>query len=691
MQNRAGIKELLDYEPAPGNLVAPAEPPEPETAPHRLRLLVSWGDLTQVSADVHLTGHYQGVMPVAAELALDRAISQRLGRSIIAEHTRRGWLDGRLGEVSYFPSASGVVRLAAVAGLGRHGTFNQRRGTLLYSSLLSELALVPQVQRAASVLVGSGAGNLRIAEAIAALVDGFTAALPRLVDPVPALQEVVLVEIDHLRAQQMLLALQQALSDRGDVGLDLADEVRTDPGGTVSDAAAAVYSIMALATLSTPPGDGSVAPQDDARVGSPAGALAAVLDGVEGGIRPLVEGRLKELAGLPVREVDRRIRSADGFGSAFDREDKTNSEKPVRISVLSGPDSLRWAALSDQASVPERQVPRMQVFDELVDRLNEPTERDLERLPEWLTRMVIPTEFQQVISDRAPLILELDRRTAPLHWEFLSDLGGGAGDGEPLVVRIPIARQLRTGYARVPIEPLAGQTFRALVVGDPGAGPDALPGARIEALRVASRLRELGLEVAAYIGPPSQAREEELADIPPATHLEVLGELLSGRYDLVHFCGHGTVNVQDTDQPPGWVFADGLITARELSQLVEAPRMVIANACYTSVLSEADAVAPLGASPQAQLTPGLADEFLRAGAVHYVGAAWRTHDAAGVTFAETFYAKLFGQGTTIGGAMCAARRAVHARQQTWGATWAAYQHYGDPTDGLPTGSRRITG
>ena len=36
---------------------------------------VVWGDITRAKGDVHAVGHYDGVVPQYAELALDRAIS----------------------------------------------------------------------------------------------------------------------------------------------------------------------------------------------------------------------------------------------------------------------------------------------------------------------------------------------------------------------------------------------------------------------------------------------------------------------------------------------------------------------------------------------------------------------------------------------------------------------------------------
>jgi hypothetical protein len=236
--------------------------------------------------------------------------------------------------------------------------------------------------------------------------------------------------------------------------------------------------------------------------------------------------------------------------------------------------------------------------------------------------------------------------------------------------------------------------LRALVIGDPGGSNASLQGAREEAKHVAKTLRELGVHVEAYIGPPSAPREDDLADIPPATRLEVLGELLSGRYQLVHYSGHGAFDAVHPQGRAGWVFADGLITARELAQLTEPARMVFANACYTSVLGRnasagdgtdrdntAPAAAP-GTPSEPSLTPGLADEFLRAGVVHYIGTAWPIDDAAGVEFAHKFYDQLLGRGASVGKAMCAARNAVWQKHEKWGLAWAAYQHYGDPTDSL---------
>ena len=71
----------------------------------RLRVEVVWGDITQAAGDVYAVGHYEGVQPQRAELALDEAVSGPRQRRhlVITDQTRRGILRGGLGDVAFFP------------------------------------------------------------------------------------------------------------------------------------------------------------------------------------------------------------------------------------------------------------------------------------------------------------------------------------------------------------------------------------------------------------------------------------------------------------------------------------------------------------------------------------------------------------------------------------------------------------
>ncbi|MFG2825839.1 CHAT domain-containing protein [Kitasatospora sp. NPDC048365] len=702
------ISDLLDRPPIPANPGpaagpdTPAQPPADTVPTRSLTVTVVWGDLVEQPADVHLTGHYQDVAPAAAELALDHAISSG-PRNVITEHTRHGWIDAALGEVTYFPARSGTVRSAAVIGMGRLGTFTERRSVQLYESLLSELLGLGHVRTAATVLVGSGAGNLQVPQVARAMIGGFGAALRGAVgaragapDGAPvALTDVYVVEIDRLRAAQLLRAL--AEEARRVPAVHVTTALASAPGGGLSRSSAAVYAVTGLTRLAraaaTAPATAADAP---AGGNSDGAALAGVLAALDPEVREPIRRQLVRLAELDVTDLALSVRPST---------DLYSGSMPVRISVLSGDGGFRWAALTERATVPERQVPvDADLLRQLVARLTGPTLDDAATLPDLLSRLVVPLDFQRLISDEASLELELDRETAAVPWEFLTDLQEGSSEPRaPLAVRTPLARRLRTGYARVATDSRAGEPLRVLVIGDPGDPEKGmqLRGAREEAKAVHEVLQQLGVQSRLFIGAANALREP---GAEPATRLDVLRTLLRGEYQIVHYCGHGTFDDSGTVRRSGWVFADGLLSAQELAQLDRPPRMVVANACWSARLAGGAAAPgatgadPVAAERQATLIPSLADEFLRAGVTHYIGAGWQVPDQQGIGFARTFYtellAPLIGRAPGgVGDAVKAAReqmfktRDLH-RSATdpgtpeplgWSA-WAAYQHYGDPAD-----------
>jgi hypothetical protein len=224
------------------------------------------------------------------------------------------------------------------------------------------------------------------------------------------------------------------------------------------------------------------------------------------------------------------------------------------------------------------------------------------------------------------------------------------------------------------------------VIGDPGDPAKGwnLPGARIEALRVAEILKARGVEeVACYVGALNDPEQRSLG-VPPATRIDVLDRLLEGGWDILHYAGHGDFLPDEADRA-GWVFQDGLLTSRELEQMDTAPRLVVANACLSSLTSSKGPGGSVVAKSDAQLVATLADEFFRRGVRDYVGTAWEVNDEGAILFAEALYEALLA-GTngdrSLGAAMLKARRALAEREAVFGALWAAYQHYGDPTASL---------
>jgi hypothetical protein len=691
------IDELLD---SPG-AAAPPPPkrpkaPQPTTpvadrAPVEVRVV--WGALTRVAADVHVAGHYQGVMPTSAEGALDAAISgPDPSRRIIAEHTRRQWFLGDFGHVNYFPSSDGVVKVAAVAGMGRPGTFTEARCRRLAQNLLVELCALGRAKRVATVGIGSGAGNLSFDQTARALAAGFADALQsgRMKSPCTHID---VVEYDRLRAERFLAAFEAAVAGLEDQ-LTLVSELATGEKGEVSFASASIYALREIARCSA--------------AGDPATDVLAQALAVLGG-SDLAAQILRRLA-----ETD-PVALVSGAEVTFPQGRDGDVPDPVRISVLQETNgtSMRVAAITGTATVPERQIQTdPKLIEQIVRRMSPPASTDLNWLAPLMSRMVLPGDLQTLISVDAPLVFEVDRHTAQIHWELVVDLIRSSstaieGTNRPLVLQTSVSRQLRTTYSRVPaVDVQISDGLNVLVIGDPGPETLQLPEARAEALAVYETLFGLGVNVTALIGaPPKDAgpgapprpapapRAPSGKNGPPsptsAGRLDVLRELLPGKYQIVHYCGHGTFDADDATRA-GWVFEDGLLTARELAQLGTPPRLVVANACFTARLAGLAPGQPgrptTVAGREAQLAPSLADEFFRSGVSHYVGAAWKVADADAKVFSVTFYKQLLGAArATMGEALTQARNAVWESHpdvpiERRGTTWAAYQHYGDPGD-----------
>ena len=95
-----------------------------------------------------------------------------------------------------------------------------------------------------------------------------------------------------------------------------------------------------------------------------------------------------------------------------------------------------------------------------------------------------------------------------------------------------------------------------------------------------------------------------------------------------------------------------------------SPELVFINSCYNGRIG----VTPLAA--------GLARTLIDIGVRAVVAAGWPVGDAAAKAFAESFYASMT-RGVTFRDAVAQAR--VKTAAAEIGATWAAYQCYGDPT------------
>jgi hypothetical protein len=150
----------------------------------------------------------------------------------------------------------------------------------------------------------------------------------------------------------------------------------------------------------------------------------------------------------------------------------------------------------------------------------------------------------------------------------------------------------------------------------------------------------------------------------------------------VHYCGHGDFDEKDPTAT-GWLFEGGLLRAREIERIQQAPRLIVANACLSGRVSDQRENGRPVRRPgeETALLPSLADEFFRRGVRDYVGTAWEVNDEGAIEFATTLYSNLLAS-STLGAAMLEARKKLHESSDEYDALWAAYQHYGDPNTTL---------
>jgi hypothetical protein len=639
---------------------------------------VVWGDITRVVGDVYTVGHYQGILPQNAELALDRAVSGLLGASrpaargddrlVITQHTRRGTLRGALGDIDYFPWGDPAHRgrTVAVAGMGYPGTFGLTALRRLIRELAVGVSLLPNVQTMCTVLIGSGEGTLTIPEAVRGLVDGLIEAFSDIKPRTGAgdvkpgtdtpdrkrVNKLCIVEMQRGRAEEIHRAVTRAVEHApGRLALRVAPElVRTDHGAVSNQDALA--ELLSAAASAAGAADGSATRSgvealiESMRDDSSRGATAR-------------DAELHQRARAALADLRTRGRVRVSWGEAA----LSGGKVPTRISALEEGGVLRLAAITETATVPERIVsvdPKL--IDEIVATINDPDKDPPPNLATFLLRLFLPREFRSELLKDGPFVYDLDRRTAQIHWEMLArDVASGSPD-PPLSVQVAVARQLRTTYSPPPGEVRRPEgRLRALIIGDPGDPEKGhnLPGAREEALSVRKILTDRGVDVTALIGASSASRRDLPPDALPATRSEVLNHLMHGRFDILHYCGHGGFVADDPARTAGWLFAGGLLTAREIERLEEVPALIVANACLsgrTSQVLEGERRVEQARS-EAGLLPSLADEFFRLGVRNYVGTSWEVSDIGAVAFAKVFYNRLLGDGAAIGEAVLAGRKA----------------------------------
>jgi pimeloyl-ACP methyl ester carboxylesterase len=148
----------------------------PMHTPISLHVEIVPGDIRNIKTPAVVVGHYRGVPPVRAVGALDEALQFWISKAV-----KRGMIGGGLGEVFLIPCLQKTIAADTVilAGMGEYGRFNREDVDLLFANVTYGVTALGW-REFATVVVGSGEGNLSLEQAIEGMLEGVGSALRRL-------------------------------------------------------------------------------------------------------------------------------------------------------------------------------------------------------------------------------------------------------------------------------------------------------------------------------------------------------------------------------------------------------------------------------------------------------------------------------------------------------------------------------
>ena len=704
-----------------------------------LLMEVVWGDITRVPGDLYVVGHYNGVEPQGAELALDRHVVSRMPegrrgseRLTLTRLSHFGQLSPDFGDIEFFPGTqrgdptnSATV---AIVGMGFPGTYTRAKHRELMSRMAMKVMSLPDVCILNMVLIGSGEGTLRVWEALDGLLAAMLSFAPRIDEGVPSrLNTLRIVERDLGKARAIHAELEaraswfQPMLAAERVHVTVTPEVVGVPDASHAHRQLSQSNLFALlmAAASSTKGEEAACAlraqldaEHDAHRSVTADQLRAALKDASAMLGEQFtamesrradtlspEQRARSGLTVPSRPLARPRRPVDLLRVKVEGFDGPFGDTPVRLSYVRAPDGVRVAAITDMATVAQRVIPvDFALVHEQIEMIQrdapEASEDQVMQAARLLRRLLVPPDLRALLNGASQLVLDVDRDMAAVPWEVMQVdaddmMVTGCADLEPAVVHLglarPVARQLRTTLSPSSTTVTTGRgPLRALIVGDPGdpARGDALPGARREALAMAALLSSQQVHVDLLLGSPGHS-DGQVA----ATRSAVI-DMLSRRaapYDILHYCGHGVFDPADPAES-GWLFADGVLGPNELRLALEmgAPPLILANACLSGRLAEPTPKPGASAADtwtEHGLVPGLADVMLQYGARNFIGTCREISDEGAVRFAEVFYRRVLPNETEaepVGASLLAARDALYAERKTYGSLWSTYQHYGNP-------------
>ncbi|WP_224368088.1 CHAT domain-containing protein [Hyalangium versicolor] len=583
--------------------------------------------------DAVSVGHYLGVVPQRAERALDEEISRALmaqrGRGseqleesdlLLTQYSERGVLRGELGQPFFVNDPRSPGRLIVLAGMGIPGRFGMPELTVTVRELFWSLSRMGK-KHLATVLIGSGEGNLSVEEAVRAWIRGVQQVTSG--SDMALLQRITFVEVDGTKAR----ALQEAL--RGEVA-----RLRMDPRLELD------FEELPAAELRRKLQPPKSPPTHQRSERNPVPTRVTLgLEHKRYQFAAITEG-----AAIPERVVP-----IDPLLVMQANDELAAEWKPVKqlyhgqfLEKLLVPAELRSEFYR------HRENPVVLMLDASTARIH------------WEALAQSDAEVPaSELSDNQEAVLDL----------FLGTSRG-------------LTRQLRTTFAPPPEPPPPPRrVLRVLVVADP-AEDNHLPGAEQEGLEVAELLESFNH---VYSQGSNRVEVVKLFGPHDATRTNVLRHLLmkTEPYDVLHFAGHCVYDEQDK-AASGWLFSrDERLTANELRRLDRIPPFVFSNACESGKTPDRSELRSVDLAPtfaESFFERGVSNFVCTAWPVDDFAARQFALTLYGGLLGlrrtkEGRYER--GPMLPMYQAMQKARREI-ATTSSGTRTWAAYQHYGSP-------------
>lgn len=366
--------------------------------------------------------------------------------------------------------------------------------------------------------------------------------------------------------------------------------------------------------------------------------------------------------------------SLPSFFLQFQEKESQRRKRPAKVSQLArGPRSAGTVPLS------EREIDWNQVATLFAGQHGSPPPfQEHERLGLWLAEHVFaPGLAEAAVSEGLALpwdvLVDVPCSAIPFEMSCFRT-GNGSAPVRPALVR-GIRRGLILGNQPYHAAPVARTCYRTLIIANPTGD---LEGTEAEADRVQASL-------SAAFGNPNAVPRMDLKILrrKEVTRSSVLEEVASGRYDFIHYAGHGNFD-PDRPEKSGLILSDGFLKAEDLQVSLSGisrsrrktrgnpgagnredaphpPVLVILNACLSSRMNQVNQIS-------------LAQVVLQTGVGGFLGNRWNVGDRAAHDFAVNIYTDLV-SGVALGEAICRARDLLFEQKSP---DWCNYAFYGSP-------------